>query len=121
MDTEAQILIRFEIERRRRLLLLMIIAHVTYYYHLLFLLTPEKIPYHTSILTGAPEASVVQTYSRLAIPLFLPPKASEAFVQNAMDGAHEKHRARDLQYAQGKEGRGSDFFAERPISLSRMR
>ena len=54
MDLEAQLIIYGEHERRRRLvfLLAMVITHITFYYKLLFLSKHEKIPYHTSILTG---------------------------------------------------------------------
>ena len=54
MDLEAQIVIQSELEHQQRLfvLLTIIIAHITYYYELLFLSRRERIPYHTSILTG---------------------------------------------------------------------
>ena len=54
MDLESQVVIHTELERRRRLfvLLTIIITHLTYYYELLFLSRRERIPYHTSILTG---------------------------------------------------------------------
>ena len=54
MDLEAQIVIQSELKCRQRLfvLLTIIIAHITYYYELLFLSRRERIPYHTSILTG---------------------------------------------------------------------
>ena len=51
MDLEAQMT-----ERRRRhrlfVLITMIVCHVMHFYHTLFLSCSEKIPYHTSILTG---------------------------------------------------------------------
>ena len=54
MDLEAQIVLQSELECRRHLLLLftLLITHIVYYYHLLFTSSTEKIPYHTSILTG---------------------------------------------------------------------
>ena len=53
-DLEAQLFVHTEIQHHRWLVLLltMVIAHLTFYYRLLFLSNCEKIPYHTSILTG---------------------------------------------------------------------
>jgi hypothetical protein len=52
MDLEAQTAQHRHHRRRLFILIAMIICHVAYYYHILFLSRPEKIPYHTSILTG---------------------------------------------------------------------
>lgn len=55
MDPAAQLVLHAELERRRRLfvLLTILIAQVTYYYRILFLSPQsERIPHHTSILTG---------------------------------------------------------------------